>query len=114
MVVAMGAVRVVEVPSHEVVDVIAVGDRFVAATVAVDVVARVARTEVRGGAGGGIGGVHFENTFVYMAVVAVVEVPIVEVVDVVAMADRDMAAVGAVDMIVIGVGAVAHGCFFFP
>lgn len=43
----------------------------------------------------------------------VVEVAIVKVVDMVAVADRQMAAASAVDVIVIGMGGVAHD-FFFP
>ena len=114
VVVAVPGVRVMQVPGDEVVDVIAMRDRFVTATRAVDMALGVTSAAVRRRAGGRIGRADLEDALVDVPIVAVVEVAIVEVVDVVAMTDGEVAAVGAVDVIVIGVGGVAHDFFFFP
>lgn len=113
VVVAVTAVRVMQVPGDEVVDVIAVRDRLVTATRAVDMALGVTSTAVRRRARGRIGRADLDNALVHVAIVAVVEVTIVEVIDVVAMADGEVAAVSAVDVIVIGMGGVAHDFFFF-
>jgi len=114
VVVAVTSVRVVQVPGDEVVDVIAVRDGLVTAPGAVDVALGVTGAVVRRRACGRVGGADFEDALVHVAIVAVVEVAIVEVVDVVAVADCEVTAVGAVDVIVIRMGGVAHDFFFFP
>ena len=115
VVVAVPGVRVMQVPGDEVVDVIAMRDRFVTATRAVDVALGVTSAAVRRRAGGRIGRADLGDALVDVPIVAVVEVAIVEVVDVVAMTDGEVAAVGAVDVIVIRMGGVAHEFFsFFP
>ena len=114
MVVAVPGVRVMQVPCDEVVDVIAVRDRLVTATSAVDVARGVTGAAVRRRAGRRIGGANLEDALVDVPIVTVVEVAIVEVVDVVAMADGEVAAVCAVDVIVIRMGGVAHDFLFFP
>lgn len=114
VVVAVPGVRVMQVPGDEVVDVIAVRDRFVTAARAVEMALGVTRAAVRRRARGGIGRADLEDALVDVPIVGVVEVAIVEVVDVVAMTDGEMAAVSAVDVIVIGMGGVAHDFFFFP
>jgi hypothetical protein len=113
VVVAVTGVRVVQVPGDEVVDVIAMRDRLVTATCAVDMTLRVTGAAVRRRARGRIGRADLENALVHVAIVAVMKVAVVEVVDVVAVKDGEVAAVGAVDMIVIGVRVVAHDFLFF-
>jgi hypothetical protein len=61
VVVAVGAVRVVQVAVHEVIDVIAVRDRLVAAAGAVNVILRVASALVCGGAGVRVRPRHFDG-----------------------------------------------------
>lgn len=113
MVVAVPVVRVMQVPGDEVVDVIAVRDRFVTAPRAVEVALGVTSAGVRGRAGGRIGRPDLEDALVDVPIVTVVEVAIVEVVDVVAVTDGEVAAGGAVDVLVIRMGGVAHD-FFLP
>jgi hypothetical protein len=113
VVVAVPGVRVMQVAGDEVVDVIAMRDRFVTATRAVDMALGVTIAAVRRRARGRIGRADLEDTLVDVAVMIVVEVAIVKVIDVVAMTDSEVAAVGAVDVIVIRMSGVAHD-FFFP
>lgn len=108
----MTGMRVVQVPRDDVVDVIAVRDCLVTATRAVDMALGVTGAAMRGRARGRIGRADLEDALVHVAIVAVVEVAIVEVVDVVAMTDGEVAAVGAVDVIVIRMEGVAHDFFF--
>lgn len=113
MVVAVTDVRVMQVPGDEVVDVIAMRNYLVTATRAVDMALGVTGAAVRRRARGRIGRVDLDDALVHVAIVEVVKVPVVEVVDVVTMADGEVAAVGAVDVIVIGMNGVAHDFFFF-
>lgn len=103
-----------QVPGDKVVDVIAVRDGLVSAARTVDMVLGVTSAAVRRRARGRIGRADLEDALVDVAIVPVVEVAIVEVVDVVAMADCEVSAVSAVDVIVIRMGGVAHDFFFFP
>lgn len=114
MVIAVAAVRVMEVPIDEVVDVVAVRHRRVATARAVRVVLRVTATCVRGRAVGGVLRVDSELALVDVTVVGVVEVAVVEVVDVIAVTNGGVPAAGAVDVIVRVVRAVGHrvGPFF--
>jgi hypothetical protein len=109
VVVAVAPVGVMEVTVDEVVDVVAVGDRGVAAALAVDVVGAVARAVVVGGAGRGVLCVGLDAALVDVALVAVVEVAAVDVVDVADVADRHVAAARPVDVVVVEVGVVGHG-----
>jgi hypothetical protein len=110
----MSAVRMMQVARDEVVDVVAVWDRLVSAARRVNMSLGVTRAAVRRGAGRRVGRPDIEDALVHVAVVPVVKMPVVEVVDVVAVADGEVAAVGAVNVIVIGMGAVAHDFFLFP
>lgn len=96
----------------EVVDMIAVRDRFVAAARTVNVsgimpgAAMVRRATIR------VLVAHLNAMFVNMTGVRVVKMTIVEVVHVVAMLNRDVAALRSVRMIVIGMmGKIAGGHF---
>jgi hypothetical protein len=105
VVVTMSAVRMMQVPGDKVVDVIAVRDGLVSAARAVDMALGVTSAAVRRRARGRIGRADLEDALVDVAIVPVV---------VVAMADGEVAAVSAVDVIVIRMGGVAHDFFFFP
>ncbi len=112
VVVAVAGVRVVQVPGDEVVDMIAVRDRLVTATGAVDMALGVTGAAVRRRARSGVGGANLDSALIHVAVMAAVEMAVVEVVDVIAVADREMPAIGAVNVIVIGVSVVAHEVLF--
>jgi hypothetical protein len=98
VVVAVVAVRVVQVAVDEVVDVVAVGDRFVAAAGAVHVAGLVAAAARGAGVqpSGFLVGVTSRLVLVDVVTVRVMQVAVVQVVDVVAVPDRGVAAVGAV------------------
>ncbi len=86
----------------EIVDMIAMRDRFVAAARAMDVssimsgAAMVGRTAIR------VLVAHLNAMFIHVTSVRVVKMTIVEVVHVVAMLNRDVAALRSVRVIVIG------------
>jgi hypothetical protein len=110
----MIAVRVVEPAIDQVIDVVAVGHRFVAAVRAVHVARFVAVRGVR--AAGRILLTDLEVMLFDRAVrVLMVEVVVVEVIDVIAMADRGVAAAGSVLVVVIGVavGFLIHRMLTF-
>lgn len=110
MIVAVVGVRVVQVPCHQVVDMVPVRDRGVAAARSVRVLRRVPGAGVRGRARGGVVRVHRDDALVDVPVVGAVKVPVVCVVDVAVVRDGLVAARGAVDVLVISMGRVlAHG-----
>lgn len=102
MVVAVIAVRVVQVPIDEVVGVVAVWYRLVAATELVDVAGLVAVARVIGGAGVWMGCVDADDVLIDVTCVGVVQVTAVQVVDVTVVVNGGMAAVGTVLVGVIG------------
>jgi hypothetical protein len=102
-----------EVAIDQVVGVIAMRNRGVAAAGAVYVTGRVAVTCVGRRATGRVGRVDRDRAFVDMIAVHHVQMPVVEVVDVAAVLDREMPAVGTVDMAMIGVREMRrHGSSF--
>ena len=103
MVVAMVAVRVVQVAIDQVVDVVTVWDGFVAATGAMDVAGFVAAASVLGRAAVGVGGRDGDHVLVDVVAVRVVQVTVVQVVDVAIMADGRVAAAGAMGVVMVGV-----------
>jgi hypothetical protein len=107
MVIAVVAVRVVQMAGYEIVDVIAVGDGGVAAIRTMDVVFGMGATVVLGGAARGIDLRVFQRVFFHMLATHVVQVAIVKVIDMVAMTDGGVATTRTVLMIVIGVNV--HG-----
>lgn len=110
MVVAVGAVRMVQVPVDEVVDVVAVGHGLVAAGGTVDVTGVMSRARVGRRAGPGVGAADLDAALVDVTVVQAMQVPVVQVVDVVAVPDGGVAAVGAVLVRVVVVDAMnGHG-----
>jgi hypothetical protein len=111
MVVAVVAVGMMEMVADEIVDVVAVRDRVVAAPRAMGVVGRVPAAGVLGRAIARIGATDGEHVLVDMVLVDVVEMPIVQVVRVAVVLDGGMAAPRPVGMVVIGMRDVvlAHG-----
>ena len=108
VVVAVATVSVMEVAVHQVVHVIAVRHGFVPAIGTVNVggvvpLASVVRSAVRG-----VGPVDLETVLVHVVLVGMVQVAAVEVIDVVPVLDRDVTAVGAVGVIVVGMLFAAH------
>lgn len=101
MVVAVPAVRVVQVPIDEVVDVVAVRDRLVTATGTVDVFGRVPGARAVAAALR-VRGIHRDHVLVDVIAVRVVQVPVVDEVDVALVDHGQMAAAGAVDVTVLG------------
>ena len=104
----MIAVLVVQTTVDDVVNVITVWYGFVAATFAVNVaVAGVNRmAAVR------IGFIDAQGVFIVVAVVLMVQVAVVQIIDVAFVFDGSMAAVCAVDVVMMFVGFTGH--FFSP
>jgi hypothetical protein len=100
VVVAVLAVRVMQVTVDDVVRVVAVSDGVVAAGRTVNVVLRVARAGVRRRAVGRVLTAHREGMFVDVIAVDVVEVAVVEEILVTIVLDLLVAAVGAVLVVV--------------
>lgn len=105
----MVAVLVVQTAIDDVVDMVAMWHGFVATICAVNVVAACVGMV----AFGRVGGIHIKAVFVVMALMFVVQVAIVQIIDMIAVTDGGMAAVFAVNVVVVGVcGAVAHDVAF--
>ncbi len=107
MVVAVIPVRVMEVTVDEVVDVIPVRDRFVAAAGPVDVVVRVG-VAVVGRTARRVRGVDLERVLFDRAARGVMQVTVVNVVDVIPVLDGGVAAARAVNVIMVVV-RMGHG-----
>ena len=105
MVVAVAVVLVVQVPVDEVVDVIAVRDRLVAAVRPVHVGGFVTVARVAGTAGVRMAVVDAEHVIVDVVAVRVSQVAVLDEVDVALVDDGDVPAAGAVDVL----GAVTAG-----
>jgi hypothetical protein len=110
VVVAVIAVTVMQVTAHEVIHVVAMRHRLVAAALAVHMPALVPHAVVTTRAMVRILGPDLDRAVVNVIVVDVVKVPAVQVIDVIAVADGGMPAAFAVDVTVIGMvrmGSVA-------
>jgi hypothetical protein len=108
VIVAVAVVRVVEVTLDQVIGVIAVRHAGVAARGAVDMVGGVAGAAMVRRALGGVARVDGDRVLIDVIAVDVVQVSIVKVVDMTGVLDRDVAAVGAVDMVMGFVDRVRH------
>jgi hypothetical protein len=106
MIVAMLAVRVVQMAGDEIVQVIAVRNLFVSAGRTVRVFLIVLPTAVRGSALRWIRGIDLHGVLVDMVAVNVMQMPIVQVVAVVAMANALVTTAGLMDMLMCRVGLV--------
>jgi hypothetical protein len=117
MVVAVRAVRMVEMPVHQVVDMVAVGHRLMAAARSVPVLAIMVAAIMVGRAPVRIAPSDLDRVLVDMPLVGMMEVPVVQVVDMIAMLDGDMPAIGpmGVRMILMDpMVVVGHDCSPFP
>lgn len=109
VVIAVSVVRMVQVTVDEVVDVVTVRHRLVAAVRSVDVVGRVGTAGVVGRAGPRVGVADGDDVLVHMVLVRVMQMTVVEEVDVAVVADCGVAAALAVDMVVVVMDVmVAH------
>jgi hypothetical protein len=104
VVVTVVLVRMMKPSGDEVIGVVAVRNRLVAAAVAVRVVGAV---PVGGcDVAAGVLGVDLDDVLVDMVAVRVMKVPVVEVVDVIAMLDGGVATAGAVDVRMLAMNRV--------
>jgi hypothetical protein len=97
----MALVRVVEVSLDEIIDMIAVGNGFVAAMRAVDVPLRMSGALMSRSAVLRIGLGHRYGMLVKMIIVRAMQVALVQITDMVVMDDASMTALGSVRMSVI-------------
>lgn len=109
MVIAVIAVGMVQVAVDEVVDMIAVGHRFVAATGAMHMIGIVAGAGMIGGAVGGVGRAHLDHVLIDVIAVGMVQVSVVQVVDVIAVPNGGVPAAGAVLVGMVDMFIAAHG-----
>ena len=109
MIIAVVAVRVVQMAAHEVVDVIAVRHRFMAAARAVDVILGVGAAGVLRRAAGRVAPADGQRMLLDLAALGMVQVAVVDVIDMAFVLDGGVAAAGPVLMAVAGVMIVAHG-----
>lgn len=108
MAVAVVAVRVVQLAVDEVVDVVAVRDRVVAAAGAVDVVGGMSVGRL--GVLRGVGRVDGDRVLVDVVLMRMMQMTVVNVVDVALVADGRVPAARAVHVVVVGMGdVIAHG-----
>lgn len=99
VIVAVTAMRMVQVATHEVVDMVAVRHPFMAAASAVDVPGFVTRG--RCGAAVGSSGADFDNVLIDLIAVRMLQMPFLQVIDMTVVFHGRVAAAGAVVMIVI-------------
>jgi hypothetical protein len=98
----MVAMRVVQVSVHQIVDMIAVWYRFVAATGAMPMGRIVSAAPMCWRAQIGIRRVHLDDMLVYVFLVRMMEMAIVQIIDMAIMAHGDVTAAGPMDMRMIG------------
>ncbi len=104
----MISVGVMQVPVHQIVDVIAVGDRLVSASGAVLVAIVVRAARVIGRAVRGVGAADRQLVLVDVVRVRMVQVPIVQVVGMTVVADRHVATAFAMRVRVPVVSIAGH------
>jgi hypothetical protein len=109
MIVAMISVRMMQMAIDQIVDVITMRHRFVAASGPMDVVSLMPRASMLRRARIRIDRRNLDDMLVDVTSVHVMQVPIVQIVDVVAMLNRDVPATRSVLMRVIGVLWVRAG-----
>lgn len=96
VVVAMVVMRVVQMPVDQIIHVVAMRHRLVAASGPMLVTFCMPGALMSGGAGGRVVGRHLKSMFVDMIVVHMMQMAIVQVIDVVAVTDGGVAAIGPV------------------
>jgi hypothetical protein len=114
MIVAVVAVRMVQMPGDEIIDMIPMRNRFVTATGAMNVSRIMSGAAMVGCASIRVLVAHFNPVFVHMVRVRMVKMAIVEIIHMAAVPDGNMTAMGAMHVIVIGVmRKIAAGHFDF-
>lgn len=96
----MIAVRMMQMSSHQVIDVIAVGNRLMAAAWAMNMPRLVAAAVVRGRAGRGIALADCNRMLCRTAVFLMAQAPVVQIINVSVVLNLDMPASGTVLVIV--------------
>ena len=108
MVIAVITMRVMQMPIDQIVDVIAVGDRFVPAAWTVDMLRIMATALMCWCAGVGVGVAHFDFVFNHRPILGhVMQVTVVQIIDVSIVLDPRVFTVGAMLVVMIFVG-MAH------
>jgi len=103
VIVAVVAMRVMQVAVHEIINVVAMGNGFMPAAGAMLVVGVVTAALMFGRALLRILAADVNDVLVHMVLVRMMEVAIVEIIDMAVVHDRRVSASGAVDMIVVRV-----------
>jgi hypothetical protein len=106
----MVAVLVVQLAIHQVIRMVSVGHRLMAAAGSVTVIGAVAIGET-GGAIRRILMVYLDPMLVHVVAMGMMETAVVEIVGMVVVLHRRVAAVRAVLVVVAFVNLVRHGCF---
>jgi hypothetical protein len=108
VIVAVVAVGMVQVAVNQVIDVVAVGDRFMTAAGPVLVVLGMVAAIMGGRASGGIGAADGDSMFLDLIAGGMVQMAVVEIIDVAVMFQGLVAAAGTMLVRVVGV-SVCHG-----
>lgn len=108
MVITVAVVRVVQVALHQVVDMVAMRDRFMSTAFPMNVTGIVSRTGVTRCALVRVGFADLEYVLVNVARMRRMQVAIVEIVDVTVVQDGSVTTAGAMRMIMIFVNRVTH------
>lgn len=109
MIVAVVAVRMMQVALHEVVDMVTMRDRGVPASRTVHMSFLMSTAGMPPGTAVRMGGVDLDDMFVHVTGMGMVQVPVVQVVDVVAVLDGGVTATRAVLVRMVGMNvALVH------
>lgn len=112
MVVAMAAVRVVQMAIDQIVDMVAMRHGFMAATGPMDMAGGMAGARMVRRASDRIGRRRFDMVFIDMIAVQVMQMPVMQIIDMALVADGGMAAGRAMlvgMLVVMGLVAGRHG-----
>ncbi len=113
VIVAVVVVRVVQVPIHQIIDVVAVRHGFMTTVWTVHMARFVCATRVMRRADHRVAVVHCERVLIHVVAVRRVQMPVVQVVHMIVVHNRRMSAVRAVHMRMIFVDfVVAHASTF--
>jgi hypothetical protein len=112
VIVAVVAVRMVQVSVDQIIGVISMRHHFVTAARSVPMSRVVSAAAVLRGAPIGIRFAYFNYMFVNVIFMRIMEMTVVKVVDVAVVPNRDMTAVGSVDMRMIGVNRMVMSWHF--
>lgn len=109
MIVAVIAVRVMQMAADQIIDVVAVGHRFVAAAGTVAMAFLVLAAIVIGRAAGRVDAADGQLMFLDASDAHVVQMPVMQIIDMILVLNRHMAATGAMLMVVVGVVGSSQG-----